>query len=135
MKSISFSVNGEPVAKGRPRFAGGHIYTPQKTANYEHLIRSNYLLTDRVRFINDEELRLEINAYMSIPKNVSKKVRQQMLSGEKRPTKKPDYDNIAKICSDSLNGFAYKDDSQIVSSEINKYYSDTPRVEILIYEV
>ena len=50
------------------------------------------------------------------------------------PTKKPDLDNIAKAILDSLNGIAYKDDSQIVSLLISKKYSDRPRVEIALKE-
>ena len=50
------------------------------------------------------------------------------------PTKKPDLDNIAKAILDSLNGIAYKDDSQIVSLLISKKYSDRPRVEITLKE-
>ncbi|WP_460268332.1 RusA family crossover junction endodeoxyribonuclease [Clostridium sp. CTA-17] len=47
-----------------------------------------------------------------------------------KPTKKPDVDNIAKIILDSLNGVAYKDDSQIVDLRIIKSYTEeTERVE------
>jgi Holliday junction resolvase RusA-like endonuclease len=52
-----------------------------------------------------------------------------------RPTKRPDWDNLGKLVSDSLNGLAYKDDSQIVEATAAKYYSDRPRVEIEITEV
>lgn len=39
-RSISFSVPGEPVGKGRPRFTRtGHPYTPGKTGSYESLVR------------------------------------------------------------------------------------------------
>ena len=51
-----------------------------------------------------------------------------------RPTKKPDLDNIAKAVLDSLNGIAYKDDSQIVSMVVSKKYSNRPRVEITLKE-
>ncbi|WP_332834903.1 RusA family crossover junction endodeoxyribonuclease [Clostridium perfringens] len=47
-----------------------------------------------------------------------------------KPTKKPDVDNIAKIILDSLNGVAYKDDSQIVDIRIiKKYTEDDERIE------
>ena len=43
-------------------------------------------------------------------------------------------DNIAKAILDSLNGIAYKDDSQIVSMVVSKKYSNRPRVEITLKE-
>jgi Holliday junction resolvase RusA-like endonuclease len=46
------------------------------------------------------------------------------------PCKKPDIDNVIKIIADSLNGIAYKDDTQIVKLTAHKLYSDNPRVEI-----
>lgn len=51
-----------------------------------------------------------------------------------RPTKKPDIDNITKAILDALNKVAYKDDSAIVRFSIEKYYSDSPRVEVTIGE-
>ena len=56
-----------------------------------------------------------------------------MLTGNLRPTKKPDLDNVAKIILDSLNKIAYDDDSQIVDLHIRKYYSDNPRVLVSLY--
>ena len=48
VRSISFSVPGEPVGKGRPRFTRtGHPYTPGKTESYESLVRLAY--GERVR--------------------------------------------------------------------------------------
>jgi Holliday junction resolvase RusA-like endonuclease len=58
-----------------------------------------------------------------------------MLENIIRPTKKPDADNIAKIVCDALNGIAFLDDKQIVDARITKWYSDTPRIEIIIQEI
>ena len=70
-----------------------------------------------------------------IPKSTSKKKHQLMAIGAIQHTKKPDADNVAKAICDALNKIAYVDDSQIVSLEVNKYYSDVPRAEITITEV
>ena len=58
-----------------------------------------------------------------------------MLKGDLRPIKKPDCDNIAKIILDALNGIAFHDDSQIVTLEVFKYYSERPKVYVDIWEV
>lgn len=138
---IDMIVLGEPVAKGRPRFVRktGRAYTPSNTINYENLIKITYQSTydgdKKIFFEKDTPLYMEVIAYLPIPSSVSKKVRQQMIDMEKRPTKKPDTDNIIKIVGDALNGIAYHDDSQIVSSHMDKYYAEEPRLRIIIKEV
>lgn len=132
---MKFIIYGEPTAKGRPRFStrGGFVrsYTPEKTLNYENLIRFSY---DQIedKEILEGELKAVIKGYFTIPKSTSKKKYRMMLNEEIRPTKKPDLDNLAKTILDALNGRAFKDDSQVVSLLVEKYYSDTPRVEIEI---
>ncbi len=100
---------------------------------YENLVKAMYAAKyGRAMFPDDAQLHMEIYAYFSIPKNVSKKKREQMLSGDIRPTKKPDMDNIVKIIADALNRIAYKDDAQIVDTIVRKYYSDSPHVKVFI---
>lgn len=77
-------------------------------------------------------LHVNIKAYYEVPKSTSKKKREEMLSNIIRPTKKPDFDNIGKIICDSLNFIAYHDDSAIVEAEVSKFYSETPRVDVII---
>ena len=135
MKQIKFTVLGQPVAKGRPKFGNGHAYTPEKTVNYEQLVKVSYLQTERVKFMNSEQLKAELQFYFAIPKSTPKKQVAMMLNDVVRPTKKPDIDNAEKGIFDALNGIAYNDDSQIVSCWADKYYSEEPRVEVFIYEV
>lgn len=136
-----FIIPGEPVGKGRPRvvrnkYTGNSVaYTPEKTANYEELVKTMYVAGVNPRFPDDAMLRVEINAYFSIPKSASKKKRADMIGRVLRPIKKPDVDNIVKILLDSLNRIAYRDDSQVVSVIFNKWYSEEPRVEVKITEV
>ena len=137
---VKFTVCGEPKGKGRPRFTrvGNYTktYTPQETVSYENLVKFEYRnQCSGAKFDKTEMLDMRIFAYYKIPKSVSKKRHQQMLEKQIRPTKKPDADNIVKIIADSLNGIAYYDDSQIVDTMIRKYYSENPRVEIIIQNV
>ena len=55
-----------------------------------------------------------------------------MLSGEITHTKKPDCDNMAKVCLDALNSVAYPDDAIINKLNISKEYSDNAMVRITI---
>lgn len=131
---LRFEIDGEPVGKGRPRFTrSGHAYTPDKTANYEALIRLAFQ-ENFPGFVPWEcPVEVYMEAYFSIPKSFSKKRHQQAEDQLIRPTKKPDTDNIAK-CKDALNGIAWKDDSQVVTEHVYKFYSDRPRLVIEVYK-
>jgi Holliday junction resolvase RusA-like endonuclease len=125
------------MGKGRPKFArrGNFVstYTPEKTANYETLVKWYFQQEAQGQKL-DGMLKVEIDAFYPIPKSTSKKQAENMRNGIIRPVKKPDFDNVGKIICDSLNEIAFKDDSQIVDGRVQKFYSDTPRVEIEIGE-
>lgn len=131
---IKLTIPGQPCAKQRPRVVNGHAYTPEKTVNYETLVKELYIMQNHRQQLAGA-LQMTVKAYFEIPKSQSQKNRWLMRTGEIRPTKKPDWDNIGKIISDALNGLAYHDDSQIVDAVVEKYYSIEPRVEIQIEEI
>ena len=136
-KSVNFSVLGEPFAKQRPRAArkGSFItiYTPRETKLYEDKVLKAYnQIYKGVQLLGD--LTVNIEGVFSVPKSVSKKVREQMLNGEIPHIKKPDCDNMGKVCLDALNGVAYPDDAIINQLHISKRYGKTARVDITIYE-
>lgn len=128
---LEFTVPGEPKGKGRPRVTRtGHAFTPKDTVMYENLVRTSFTQEYPGHIpITDKEITAVIKAYYGMPK-ASKKKTTQMIEEVIRPKKKPDLDNIAKAVLDSLNGIAYKDDSQIVSLTIDKAYSLQPRVDV-----
>lgn len=135
---IRFIVWGNPVAQGRPRFArmGNFVttYDPRKSADYKQLV---YLEACKVKPGKPLEgaLSMTVRAYRQIPKSYSKAKRVKAISGELRPTTKPDCSNLCKGIEDTLNGIIYKDDSQIISLQVEKWYSEDPRVEVEIEEV
>lgn len=135
-----FVIPGEPQGKARPRFTKkGVAYTPQKTRNYEALVRACYIKQHHGKPQLHGGIAANICAYMPIPKSASKKRREDMLSGRIRPTGKPDIDNIVKAVLDSLNGVAYGDDSSVVEIIARKVYledlQENPRVEVWISEI
>lgn len=144
-ETVTFMVPGEPAGKGRPRFAirksrdGGSfvsVRTPDKTVVYENLIKIEYQRqTGRHRFPDDAMLEMEIEAFFGIPKGASKKRKAAMLTGDVRPTKKPDADNVLKAVADALNEVAYRDDTQLVDCIVHKYYDTEPRVIVTITQV
>ena len=110
-------------------------YTPEKTVNYENLVKMTFQAAGFKPFEKDAQLRAEITAYFPIPKSTSKKKRAEMQNGYIMHTKKPDADNIAKSILDALNGLAYYDDSQVCELGGCKMYSEEPRAEITIKEL
>lgn len=128
-------IQGKVQAKQRPRFNGKFTYTPAQTKNYENWVKLSFINQYPNFKPLENELAVNIKAYFEIPKSVSKKKREQMLSGNIRPTIKPDLDNIAKSVLDALNGLAYLDDKQIVFLKVEKFYDVSPRVELMVEEI
>lgn len=132
-KGIFLIIDGEPMGKQRPRVTKFGTHTPEKTVNYETLVKELFVINKLTKL--NGYIEANITAYFSIPKSTSKKKHQLMLDGILRPTKKPDLDNIAKIVLDALNKLAYDDDSQVIKLIIDKFYSDNPRVCLALKEV
>lgn len=132
---INFIIQGKVQAKQRPRFNGKFAYTPKETVAYENWVKTCYLEKYRGQKPLEKPLKVKIIAYYDIPKSTSKKRKQQMMDNEILPMVKPDTDNIAKGVLDSLNGIAYKDDKQVVELIVNKFYSNTPYVSVMIEEI
>lgn len=136
--TIQFHVPGEPVAKGRPRFArrGNFVstYTPTKTKDYEAKVRGLAMEAMQGRSPLDTPILAVIKICMPVPVSYSKARRQACLDTRELPTKKPDWDNVAKAITDSLNGIVYVDDSQIVSVYITKRYGTEAGVDVTIRE-
>jgi Holliday junction resolvase RusA-like endonuclease len=130
--SVTIVLAGPPMGKERVRMTrAGHAYTPERTVNYESRLALAAQQTMNGRALFDGPLEVEIVAFMTIPESKSKKWKADALSGVLRPTKKPDYDNFAKIC-DALNLVVWIDDAQVVDGRIRKFYSAAPRMEITV---
>lgn len=140
MNTITFTIPGPPQGKARPRVVRAKsgislTYTPDKTVRYEELTRLRYQSAAKgFHFTDEAQVEIQIVARYPIAASKSKKIHAAMLAGQILPTKKPDCDNIVKIICDALNGFAYKDDQQIVRASIVKFYSDNPCVEVRLSE-
>lgn len=118
MDEVVFTVPGQPVAKGRPRFGKGRVYTPEKTSNYEKLIRQVSWINFRKPF--DGPIRVEIIATFEVPKSLSKKRAAERM--HRHHTQKPDADNVQKAILDGMAGIAFHDDSQVAEKEIKKFW-------------
>ncbi|MEK7916625.1 RusA family crossover junction endodeoxyribonuclease [Burkholderia contaminans] len=136
---VEFVIPGEPVAKGRPKFArrGAHVttYTPEKTARYENLVK----LAARAAMGSVEPyagpIRLIVHIGLPIPASWSLKKQEAAAAGAIGATKKPDADNIVKSVKDGMNGVVYVDDGQVVDLWVSKRYARAPGVRVEAIEL
>lgn len=127
-----FIIYGDPVAKARPRVTRYGTYTPQKTVDYEKLVKFSYLKEYRGAKPIETATEIHLKIYMPIPKSTPKYKKKYKVKEETPHIKRPDFDNIIKSVVDGLNGLAYKDDNLLYKGSWEKLYSDNPRVEVSI---
>ena len=139
MRTISFTIPGQPVGKGRPRIGrvGAHarMFTPEKTASYEGLVAHEGRLAMGGTELLTGPVRITIFIDMQIPASWSAKKRALAMEGKTHPTTKPDCSNVLKAIEDGLNGVVYRDDVQIVEGWFRKRYAEKPQVQVLVSEV
>jgi Holliday junction resolvase RusA-like endonuclease len=138
MKMIQFTVYGTPVAQGRPRFSsqGGftRAYDPKKSKDFKKYVKL-VAAENRPKKLLEGPLQLFIRVYKPTLKNFSKKKLAAAESGELRPLTKPDVDNYVKGIKDACNQILWKDDSQVVELLASKWYSEKPRIEIMVVPI
>jgi len=128
--NVVFNIPGQPVPKGRPKFArrGAHVstYTPAKTASYENLVKMAATQAMAGAEPNAGPVALTLTLNLQIPASWSNKRRALAAAGSIAATKKPDADNVLKGIKDGCNGIVWRDDAQVVRIHIEKRYSETP---------
>lgn len=132
MKHLESVIPVVPVGKARPRMTKtGHVYTPNKTKDFEKVIAMCWeTQTNCGKVPSKTPICVFIEAAFPIPKSVSKKRRELMIS--QPHIKKPDADNVAKAVLDALNGVAYEDDSGIYYLTVHKLYAEEPSIRIVL---
>lgn len=125
--AVTVVVPGLPKGKGRPRFvrASGRVYSPSETVSYEGMLRQIGALEMAGRPPLEGPIALTMQAVFPIPASWSKRKKALALTGEIRPTGKPDIDNLIKVI-DGLNGIVFRDDAQVWRVEASKVYGDRP---------
>ena len=130
MNEISLSIPGAPISKKRPRFArrGKFVttYNPQESEEGKFVCLMQNHMANHSIIPAGTPIYLTLNFHMPIPASMSKKVR---LSNPKH-TKKPDLDNLIKFVKDCANGILWHDDSQVISINAVKIYSEIPSTYI-----
>lgn len=136
---FTFTIPHTPVAKGRARSAvrrgrGGKpiltktgepivtTYTPDKTRNYEALVREfaqRAAPADPLTCPVD----LLVEFRFKIPARYTKWQRDLATEGLLHHTAKPDCSNLVKAIEDACNGVLFKDDGQVVGCVTDKVFT------------
>lgn len=110
---VTFPVLVRPVAKGRPRFGKGSIFTPERTRKYEAIVKNEAEKAMAGRAPFDGPVGVRCQFCFNVPKKGAES------AGEWR-VERPDLDNLLKAVTDAMNGIVYNDDSQIVMTLATK---------------
>jgi Holliday junction resolvase RusA-like endonuclease len=139
MIQIMFTVYGEPVAKGRPRFSTRGkfpvAYTPEKTKTYESEVGMMAKAAMGASKALEGALEAFIYVTFAVPASYSKKRTEACLKGFEFHTKKPDLDNVVKAICDGMDKIVFLSDAQITSIHATKVYGEIPKVEVLVRQV
>ena len=115
--TIRFTIDGDPIPKGRPRHGKGHSFTPKRTRDAEQAIRDYVSVLDVVPY--DGPVSVSVTFYC-------------------KTRRRTDLDNMVKLLTDSLNGLAYTDDHLIhhLTARLHRAaIGETPRTEVRIEEL
>jgi Holliday junction resolvase RusA-like endonuclease len=136
MNPVVFTVPGQPYGKGRPRIGrvAGHarMFTPEKTANYENLVKLFAKQAMAGAPLIEGALQVDMAIECQIPASWSGAKQKRAAACEIVPTTKPDIDNVIKAVFDAMNGVVWKDDVQCCSVCVSKRYSLTPGVTVSV---
>lgn len=105
MRSFDITVPGDPLSKARPRVYQGHGVTDRRTRNAESRVYSEF----RRKYADAEPIQGPV------------RIRLEFWMASRHPR---DWDNLAKLATDALNGVAWTDDVQIVDARTLKYLPD-----------
>ena len=139
MIQIMFTIYGEPVAKGRPRFSTRGkfpvAYTPEKTKAYEFEVGMMALAAMGGSKPLEGALEAFIYVTFAVPESYSKKRLEACLNGSEKHIKKPDLDNVIKSVIDGMDKIVFNNDSQITSIHATKVYGEVAKVEVMVKQV
>ena len=102
---INITIDGDPISKGRPRVYHGHGVTPEQTRRAEKRV--------------SDEFRRQYPFWQPYPGPIRISLTFWLANRRGR-----DWDNLAKLTTDALNGIAWVDDRQIIHADVHKIQPD-----------
>lgn len=119
----------KPQPAPRPRVTRWGAYNDPKYTDYKEIVKS--FVKEYIKEPLNGAIAIEVNFIFEVPKSWNK-VNKENAKWHKS---KPDIDNLQKGIMDSLNGIAYKDDSQVSYMIAKKEYGAENKIMINLYEL
>lgn len=129
---MEFNIKTRPVAKERPRFANGRVFTPKRTQDFENEVKKQIWQTKPEKFEAGTHLMVLIECHF---KPTKKELEDNPNIINTPCTRYGDWDNMAKSICDAMNGMVYDDDKQIVIGTLCKMYSEEDAIKIMVKEI
>ena len=130
MPELTLSLATTPVAKARPQFVHGSVYTPAATVVYQDAIQVAAMNAILDAGLEAAPAKVPVSARLGfeLPMPTSwSKARQQRMIGESH-CQRPDVDNLVKPVLDVCAGVVFRDDTQVAELVATKRWSDEGRV-------
>jgi Holliday junction resolvase RusA-like endonuclease len=118
-----------PKQRTKSTRAGTRHYTPAPTVNQEAWVRLCCTQQAGTPMVPGP-VAVVIGLVLPLPGSWPKRDRADALSGKKQPLTKPDWDNLAKLVCDALNGIAWRDDAHVTVARCIKVYGEQPRTVV-----
>ena len=127
MRSITYTIPGDPIPLARPRFGQNRVWDSQKAIKFSAGLFVSKTHASQPLFIGP--ITLDVIFYLPKPKSVPK-----LMLG-RHHTSRPDLDNLIKFVGDICNGIAYNDDACIAVINAAKLYDNNPRTVFTLSEM
>jgi Holliday junction resolvase RusA-like endonuclease len=130
---VTIVIGGDPIAKGRPRMTRrGIAYTPSATRKYEAhgRLAAQMAMGDRPPIA--WPVRIVALVELPIPASWSRTRTAAALTGDIRPTTRPDLDNYLKAALDAINTIVVVDDSYVVELDVGKKFGIQPKLVLTV---
>lgn len=124
---IRFIIPGDPVPWARARRNGKRYYTDPDVTAHAKAIRQAWMAAGRPRIGETAAVSMLVQCFLERPAGHYRTGRNRHLvrdSAPEWPIGKPDADNLGKIVCDALNGLMYRDDAQVATLTVSKYFAD-----------
>jgi Holliday junction resolvase RusA-like endonuclease len=128
---VTIKVPIEPVAFARSGANGSRRFTPKKQATFMGQFRHFAALAMAGRPLLEGPLEMTATFVYEVPASWSKIKRE----ATKYKSSRPDIDNCAKLCADSLNSVVWHDDAQVASLLVQKLYGPYPEIIVTVREL
>ena len=134
---IKFTVYGPPKPQARHRMGKGFSYDPSAKIK-DNLLQCVQQYRPAIPLKGP--LRIDLIFWFPRPKKHFYTGKRANELREDAPffytcKGRNDFDNLAKLVCDALNGIFFEDDGQIAVAHVFKYYSISPKTEVEITEI